>query len=319
MKKIVLLTGMIAISAISTFAQVKDTTYWNRSLDFGLNVSQAWFNKDWTGGGVNNIAIAGFIYGNSYWVKNRHSITSTMQLELGAIKPSDFAFRKNLDRIFIDNIYGMAIQGAWGAWAGFNFQSQFLDGYSKGGDPTLGSRISTFLAPGYLTEAAGIIYKPVPYFEARLAPIAFRQTFSIDGGVERELTAGGKNHYGVLAGRKIKNEVGYFFLAKLDKDIVTNVNLKMLYQHFGAYDKLGHTTNRLDAIISAKIWKFIFVNFQTVFLYNEDQLSQAPRLDAAGNPLLDAAGKEIAKGTPEIQISQALTIGLKYTIKNKVK
>lgn len=320
MKKFLLASGIVFMSSLSGFAQVKDTTYWNRSLDFGLNLSQAWFNKDWTGGGVNNIAVAGFVYGNSYWVNKRHSITSIMQLELGAIKPADFGFRKNLDRIFVDNIYGLSIKGAWGAWGGINFQSQFLDGFSKGGDPTLGSRISTFLAPGYLTEAAGIIYKPVPYFEARLAPVAFRQTFSIDGGIERDFIANNaKNHYGVEFSRSIKNEFGYFFLSKFDKDIVTNVNLKLLYQHFGAYDKLGHTTNRLDAIISAKIWKFIFVNFQAVVLYNEDQLSQAPKLDAAGNPLLDATGKQIPKGTPELQISQALTVGLKYTFKNTKK
>lgn len=319
MKKIIPIIGITLLSTFAGFSQIKDTTYWNRSVDFGLNLSQAWFNKDWTGGGINNIAINAFLYGNSYWVKKRHSLTSTLQLELGAINPADNGFRKNLDRIFLDHIYGLAIQGAWGAWAGINFQSQFLDGFQKG-DPKL-NRISTFLAPGYLTEAVGVIYKPVPFFEARLAPIAFRQTFSIDRGIERNLTGDDitKKHYGVDYGVSMKNEFGYFFLSKFDKDIISNVNLKLLYQHFGAYEKLGHTTNRLDAIISAKIWKFIFVNFQLVALYNEDQKSQAAKLDAAGNVLLDAAGKEIPKNTPELQISQALTVGLKYTLKNTKK
>ncbi len=295
MNKIKFTIAGFALFTTSIFAQIKDTTYWNRSLDLGLNINQAWFNKDWTAGGVNNWAISTYAYGNSKYVKNRHSLTSTMYLDYGVINAASAGWRKNLDRIFIDNIYALAVKGPWGAWAGFNFQSQFTSGY-QGGDPK-GNRISTFLAPGYLTEAIGIIYAPVPYFEARFAPIAFRQTFSIDGQIEKNVANAKGEHYGVKPGLSLKNEFGYFFLAKFDKDLVSNINLKLLYQHFGAYEKLGHTTNRLDAVLSAKIYKIINVSLQGVLIYNEDQLSPVSK-------------------TPELQISQALTIGIKYTIKN---
>lgn len=288
------IAGFLFLS-FSIFAQIKDTTYWNRSLDLGLNINQSWFNKDWTAGGVNNWAITMFAYGNSKYVKNRHSITSTMFLDYGVINAASAGWRKNVDRIFVDNIYALAIKGPWGAWGGFNFQSQFTSGY-KGGDPTA-NRISTFMAPGYLTEAFGIIYAPVPFFEARFAPIAFRQTFSIDGQIERNVANKKGEHYGVKPGLTLKNEFGYFFLAKFDKDLVTNINMKLLYQHFGAYDNLGHTTNRLDAVLSAKIYKIITVSLQGVMVYNEDQLSPET-------------------GKPGVQLSQALTIGIKHTLKN---
>lgn len=308
MKKSFLLNVILLGIFISVNAQIKDTTYWNKNFSAGVNVNQAAFNAEWkiAQGAVANAAVSAFLFTKSEYVKYKHSILNDLQLQYGRsyteanLIPT---WRKNLDRIFFDNKYAYAISPNLGLFGSVLFNSQFDKGYSfakSKGASNIGVRDtvelrSNFLAPGYLDEAAGLEWKPVPYFSSRFGPVAFRQTFVIDETVQRTTVIfNGKDSvsYGVKIGSKIRNQIGCNVVMKFDKDLAKNLNLKLIYQYFSAYENLAVSTNRIDGILTAKVAKFVNVNLQGVLFYNQDQ-------------------------NLNVQLSQALALGVVYQFTNK--
>lgn len=299
------------IIAIASFqvavAQVKDTTYWNKSFSAGLNVNQAGFNAEWkiAQSAISNTAVSVFLFTKSEYVKKSHSIVNDLQLQYGkSFTESNLAptWRKNLDRIFFDSKYAYGINSKLGIFGSVLFQSQFDNGLrfdkfklapNSKSDST--SVVSSFLSPGYLDEAAGLEYKPVPYFSLRFGAVAFRQTFVTNDVVKKNTVKfDGKDSvsYGVNINDNLKNQFGCNLVMKFDKDFNPNFNVKMIYQYFSAYDNLAVSTNRLDAIFTAKVFKFVNVNLQAVLLYNQDQIRH-------------------------IQFSEALALGIVYQLSNK--
>src|SRR5690606_7640761 len=152
-------------------------------------------------------------------------------------------------------------------------------------------KISTFLAPGYLTEAIGIHYNPVHYFYMTFSPGVLRQTFVIVDVVY--VNTLDQTEHCVPAGTKLRHEVALALLiANFDKNLTENINLKWRYQLFASNDKHRntsfHTDHRLDASITAKIHKYFNVNVSAIMLYDDDQIAR-------------------------VQWAQALSIGFLYT------
>jgi hypothetical protein len=315
MKKIIVGIA-IAVAFNVANAQIKDTTYWSRSLQAGININQAAFSDTWkTGqGGLNNIALSAFVFGKSEYVKNRSKVVNDLQLQYGRVLAEgvqdykgENTWRKNVDRIFFDNVYTYALTNTLGAFASVNFQSQFDKGFkfekTKGGGALLGGptagldsavQVSNFLAPGTLIEGVGVEWTPAKFFSLRVAPVAFRQSFSVDQTVTTNVTKADGTHLGVSSGAKIKNDFGLNVLAKFDKDLVENINLKIIGQYFSAYDNIAIGTVRVDAILTAKVTKYINVNLTGVLVYNQAQIAR-------------------------IQANQQLALGVVYKIGNAGK
>ena len=287
-KKFIVFLSLISCYYFSK-AQIKDTTFWNRNFEVGVNINQAAFNGSWqsTQGGSNSFVIAAFLFAKSDYTQFKSNVLNDLQLQYGKTY-NDIIFdylggnqwRKNIDRIFFDNKYSYGITPTLGIFGSVVFQSQFDEGLrfekTKVNNPGSDSAvvISNFLAPGYLDEAAGIEWKPVPYFSLRLGAVAFRQSFSINNYVTQSITKPDGTHHGVGEGLKVKNEFGLNALAKFDKDLATNINLKVIGQYFTAYENLRVGTVRFDAVFTAKITRFINVNLSGVFLYNPYQIER---------------------------------------------
>ncbi|WP_229253956.1 hypothetical protein [Dyadobacter sp. NIV53] len=155
-------------------------------------------------------------------------------------------------------------------FANVNFLSQFAAGYNYSDIDDSKRKVSSLLSPAYLTEAIGIEYKPVPYFFIDFAPGALRQTIVTD--TDLYVNTPDQKNYGVPIGKKIRTEAALMqIVANFDKDIAKNVNLKFRYL---MYANIKHPTNiddRLDAMITAKINKFINVNLGVILVYDQDQ------------------------------------------------
>lgn len=287
LRAIALFTILFATSAIS---QIKDTTYWNRNFEVGLNINQAGFNKSWqeAQGGLSYFAISAFLFAKSTYVQNRSKVMNDLQLQYGRIitdgvkdYQGGYTGRKNVDRIFFDNTYTYAITEEFGAFASVNFQSQFDKGHkiiktqitSNVGTDSIAVQVSSFLAPGALIEGIGVEWTPISYFSARFAPVAFRQRFSVDPTVTANVSNSEGVHLGVEKGAIVNNRFGLNILAKFDKDLATNINLKVMGQYFASYENMAVGTIRFDAIFTAKITKYINVNITGVLLYNHAQIA----------------------------------------------
>lgn len=258
---------------------VKDTT-WKSKTEFGANFNQGSFNTAWTGGGVNSIALGVFFNGLREYRKGKHTWRNDLQAQYGIVKNQDVDARKSFDRLFLDSKYGYTLSKNWSIVGNVNFLTQFAPGYAFETDAEgreVSKLISSFLSPGYLTEAIGIQYNPVPYFYVTFSPGALRQTFVIDTTLY--VNTPGQSNYGVDIRSRLRNEVALGqLIANFDKSIAKDITLKWRYQLFAAADKKRntafHTDHRLDANITAKIHKYFNVNLGVIMLYDDDQVAR---------------------------------------------
>ena len=296
-KKVTFITMMaIIFAAVISYGQdaaaalPADTSYWKSSLQSGININQASFSNNWKAGGTNSFALGVFLNGKASYLKGPWSWDTDLQLQYGLLSTEQPTSRwtKTTDRIYLDSKVGYSFSKSWSFFGSLTFMSQFAPGLkyvknaSATGDTAL--YISSFLSPGYLSEALGAEYKPVDYWFVRFGLGGVRQTFVIDDKV----ITGEPSNYGVKTG-KIKNELGLQILSKFDKDILKNINLKVQFLGFINYEKFDNFVNRTDIILTAKITKYISTNVTAVVFRDATQ---------------DA----------KYQWSQALSLGILYTI-----
>lgn len=250
--------------------QFGDTSYTSRMIEFGLTFNQAAFSENWQGGGVNSIAFAGTLSAALERKKNRLNWNNNLLLQYGVLQNQGQTLRKNQDQIFIDSKLGYNLSKTWDMFAAVNFISQFAPGFRFGTDSIGGETstlISRFMSPGYLTESFGLKYQPVDYFYVRFGLIAFRQTFVLDENLH--LTE--PNNYGVPIGQTMINQTGSQILSEFNKDIATNMRLKVRYLGFMPYDMPKDMVHRVDLLLTAKVNKFFSTQFGTIWVRDVQQ------------------------------------------------
>ena len=252
---------------------------WKKSLKASLNLNQASFSGNWKGGGVNSIALGGLVEGKLTRETPRTAFANEIQLLYGIVKNAGQLLKKSNDRIFLESKFSYKLSERWRAFASVSFLSQFDLGFRFDKDKMENetrTKISRFMSPGYLTEALGFEYKPVPYFFLNIGALAVRQTFVLDTTiVQAEPT-----NYGVPPGEQVRNEVAFQLIAGFDKEILKNVSLSTRLQIFANYADLRHIDTRWDAALTAKINNFLSTNLTGSFIYDDDmdtrpQYSQA--------------------------------------------
>lgn len=253
--------------------------YWRTSTMIGININQASFSNNWTGGGVNSLAVGGLVNYKADYVKDNYSYSSELNLQYGKIKNKDQLQKKSNDRIFWDNKVALQLSRTWYFYGSLTFESQFDNGFSYYTDALgveRGTIISKFMSPGYLTESVGLEYKPVKYFSTRIGLGTAKQTFVL---ANDELTAAALarnpsavivDNYGVPVGDTFKNEAAFQLTANLDKNIMDNVNLKARYNLFMPYNEINYTSHRLDVTLTAKVNRLINVSITGVGLYDRN-------------------------------------------------
>ena len=260
---------------------------WQKTIQFGVNFNQATFSKAWKGGGSNSISIGFLCNAKAIYAKGKTSWTTDFQSQYGFVNGQGVAgLRKSTDRLFLDSKYTRPLNEVWNAFGSITFLSQFGQGieYQKPNNPT----ISAFMAPGYLFESAGVEYKPVSYFNLQIGVLTLRQTFVNRAVDTKEIP----NNYGVAQGKKLLNEVGVQLVASFDKDIVENVNLKFRYGTMFAYvPAIKSLDHRLDLTTTARVNKFLNINFTFIGIYDEDIVSDIQLSQGLAVGLLASFGK----------------------------
>lgn len=253
----------------------KDTVkHWKTNGQIGLFINQATFSGNWKAGGVNSIALGGVGQFSAKYENGPLNYSHDTQLNFGVVQNQGQGQRKTNDLIFIDNKLGYHLADKWDFFGSATFISQFAPGYKYDKDAAGRDRetyISSFLSPGYLTEALGVEYKPVSYASVRMGVGGLRHTIVMDSTIYRTVDG----NYGVPIGQRIRTQVILQILATYDKDIAQNLNLKARYLGMLDYAKIGNiaegTVHRLDVSLTAKINKFINVNLGAILLYDADQ------------------------------------------------
>ncbi len=259
--------------------------YWRNWVAFGVNINQASFSDNWSGGGVNSLAVGGNFNYKADYTRGDKNYVSELILQYGKIKNKGQLQRKSNDRIYWDNKVSLKLSKSWNFFGSLNFESQFDNGFSyakvKEGDDVIekATLISRFMSPGYLTESIGFEYKPNNFYWVRIGTGTARQTFVLD----KDLYKTFPKNYGVDTGKVFRNELAFQLVGNFEKEVLKNTVIKSRYSMFASYEKLSAIDQRLDLAIIAKVNRFMNVTVSGIALYDDDastklQLSQAMAL-----------------------------------------
>lgn len=283
-----------------TVAIKPDTSYWQKSFSGGVNFNQTSFSN-WSGGGVNSMALGAAIAARALYEKGKTSWDNTADLQLGYVTQLGVT-RKSADQIILISVLGHKIASKWDVFLSGTFNTFFAPGYRydklPADQPRL--RVSNFFAPAQLIVAAGIAYRPTDWFSLRMSPVAPRFTFLSDQGVRisadpvtglyvPDLNA---TVYGVPPGQSLRMEwLAFQLQAVLNRNLTENISLNTRYQLFTEYSQLANINHRLDLLLTAKINQYLNTTFGLIALYNKDF-------------------------STNLQIQQTLAVGLVYNLSN---
>lgn len=266
---IFVLVGFMSQYGLAQDREAAETdSLWNTSGSVALTFANVGL-ENWAGGGVSSVSL-GFV-GNYKATRESEKTVWSNQFDLayGLLKQKgNRTFRKTDDQLIILSQYGYKLNENWLLSGTFNFRSQIAPGYVYSED-NLGNevrtKISNFLAPGYLTVNTGITYKNKDVFTATLAPITLKNTFVLDDDIE-------ETQFGLDAGKDVRSEFGINLLATFKKEVMENVTFSSNLGLFASYSNLGAIDVNWETLLSMKVNKFINVTFGTQLIYDEDIL-----------------------------------------------
>ncbi len=305
---------LFSIFASASLAQITDaekklravnadtTMGWKKGGLFAINLSQTSLTN-WAAGGQNSAAVNGIFSAFANYKQGKSAWDNSLDIGYGILKQGKNASpMKTDDKFDFFSKYGReAFKNFY--WSGLmNFRTQMRPGYKY---PDTENKISDLFSPAYLLLAAGMDYKPNPYFSAFIAPLTGKFTFVNDA----ELSAAGA--FGVTPGQNSRSEFGGYLRAIFSKndfkdEFMKNVAFTSKIDLFSNY---GHNPQNIDItwenLIGLKVNKFISVNFNTVLMYDDD--IKVP-VDRNGNGEFESTE---APG-PRTQFKEILGVGFSY-------
>lgn len=304
------------MSVFVCFSQIGDSLikkdsivpkFWKLKAIYGLNGSQSSF-VNWNAGGRNNVSLLGTISASATYTKNNVKWTNDFALALGGMqyieKGTTETLQKTDDKIDIASNLGMKIKNhVYISFIG-GFKTQLLNGFSYPNDSI---RISTFMAPGYVSAALGIDYIKSDNFSVFTSPFASKMTFVNDQllanagafGVEKATFDGLGNV--LTAGKRFRGEFGAYLKIKFNKTVAKNIDLKSKFELFSNY--VNHPQNldvNAEALFTFKVNSWFSASLQWSVIYDDDI------------NIRDANGQV----GPRTQFKSVLGIGISYKMKN---
>lgn len=261
---------LLFVFAIGTFgtlnAQDADSVTWERKGSLGFNFANVGLSN-WAGGGESSIALGG-VYNSVFLRKSGNSTwKNSIDFALGGAKVGEQSFRKTDDAIILMSQYSKDISDNWG-W-GFSgiFRTQLLEGNKfsiDGNGMEQATKISNFMAPGYLTINLGIDYSKGEVFSLSFSPAAGKFTFVSDD----ELSAAGA--FGVTPNEKVRAEFGTNLMASLNLKLMENISFQSNLNFFTAYDSFGNVDTNWETLLVMKVNKWFNATFGTQLIYDDD-------------------------------------------------
>ena len=265
--------------------KVDTLKYWKKGGDFSVSFSEVSFSN-WAAGGKNSVSGVGVFNSFANYAKERMSWDNTLNFGYGLMKEQQRTLIKSEDKFEINTKLGykMTETGKWFFSGLANFRTQFADGfnYSNVNQPV---RISSLLAPAYLTMATGFDYKPNDRFSMFVSPLSGKFTFVADDA----LSAIGS--FGVDPGKKFRAELGATVKSELKMKVVKNVDAVTNLTLFSNYLKNPQNIDvNWDFRLNMKVNEYLSANFVTNLIYDDDILIPLDRND---DGIIDGKGRRI--------------------------
>ncbi|MCR9173886.1 MAG: DUF3078 domain-containing protein [bacterium] len=309
-----LLTLTFAACTLSFSQESTDTTTqddaprWLLKSIYGVNGTNSSF-VNWNAGGRNNISLLGFVSATAVYDNPTFDWDNSLDLALGGLQYLDGSgegLQKTDDRIELSTKLGYRLKKRKNFYLSFvgGFRTQFLDGFNF---PDDSSRVSTFMAPGYINMALGIDYKPNDNFTLFLSPAAGKFTFVRDQrlanagsfGVEPAVFDTSGNV--ITPGSTFRGEFGAYMRMRYNREIAKNIEMKTRLELFSNYlDRPQNIDVNADVLFNFKVNSWFSASANFTLIYDHDILIT----DADGNT------------GPRTQFKSVLGVGISYTMKN---
>lgn len=280
---------------------------WKLKAIYGLNGTQTSF-VNWNAGGRNNISVLGSISASSLFDKNKLKWSNDLSIALGGLKyidqQSNEGLQKTDDRIDLATNLGYKIKEHYYFSILGGFKTQMLDGFSYPNDSI---RVSTFLAPGYVSGAIGIDYIKSDNFSIFTSPLAMKLTLVNNQVLANSgsfgVTAATYDNLGNLLteGKRLRGEFGAYIKVKYNVTLAKNIDLKSKLELFSNY--LNNPQNidvNMEAIFNFKVNSWFSASLNWMLIYDDDINIR----DAKGNI------------GPRTQFKSVLGLGISYKMIN---
>jgi hypothetical protein len=306
MKKLTLTLFGVCI-ALATFAQT-DTSApakaWKWSGLYSASMTQTSLSN-WAAGGNNNVNVNGLFKQAGVYKKGHWTWANLLEANFG------YNFQPGLnnktdDRLeFSTRLDRQLHESKWSASVFANFRSQFADGFSKPEDTV---RISTWLAPAYLTYGLGFTYKPRDGFVAYLSPVTVKQTFVVDSALFNgnqffDSSPSAKN-VATFGDGGYRTEMGAYIDIIYTKSFDEKFEVTSRLNLFSNYlDRPQNIDVNWETIFLMKVYSYLTVSLQLQLIYDHDvnvrYANDVPTADGAFN-------------APGTQFKQILGVGVAY-------
>ena len=270
---------LVNLPLLAQEAEKQEAEYgWQKGLVGNLNLTQTQFDN-WTQGGENAFAWQLNINGKALRDEEKYKWDNSGKVSYGQAKLADIEVRKSVDEIKLESVFTYLLGVYVNPYVAASSETQFTTGYEYSEDSK--TDVSAFLDPGYFSQSVGLGYEPVREFKTRLG-FAFHETITSDYPVPYA------DDPDTDEVEKIKVEPGLESVTDFSKSLIGNILLTSKLEIFSNLKGVDEIDVKWDNIFSAKISKYIDVNFNIKFLYDRDSSEKR-------------------------QLKQALAVGLTYT------
>ncbi len=239
MKRAVFL--VLSITSMAAAQIPADTSYWKHSLMTSLTVTQISYT-DWAQGGENALSWTGRLEGTSAYDQGPYLWSSSYKFAYGTTKLGTQSMRKTDDNIDLSSSLTYRVGTYINPYVSVALKTQFAKGYTY--DPTgVGTEISNFFDPAFLTQSAGLGYQPVPEVKVRL------------GAAVREIITNQFRRY--ADGEATKVEGGMESVIEVDTRVVDNIAFHSKLNLFSAFKTFDQVIVHSDNTLAAQINKYL--------------------------------------------------------------
>lgn len=246
---------------------------WKKGGLFTFNLSQGSLSN-WQGGGdKSTFSGVSFLNLFAYYKKDRHTWDNALDLGYGIINTTSLGTRKSDDRIDLVSKYGYTLHKKLSVAGLFNFRTQFSPGFEyptkNAGGMQSRTKTSNFLAPAYILLSLGLSYKSADYFSVFFSPLTQRWV------IVQDQYLSSRGAYGVIPGKKSRNELGAFLSADFNKEIAKNVVYKSRLDLFSNYKKDPQNVDIYwTNVFALKVNRFLSTNITLDLLYDDDAIAR---------------------------------------------
>jgi len=290
---------------------------WLTKKVVGLYLNQVSFTN-WNAGGANSIsailsaqAQANYKSENLFW-------NSSVAMRYGINKQEEERTKKTEDAIELISNFGYQEdkESNWFYSARFSFNTQFANGYNY---PDIASPISRFMAPGYMFFGAGFEYgRHIERFSLYVSPLTVKTTFVLDDNLANSGAFGvdpaiyDLNGNIVLAGKKIRQELGILLTNQYQEEILENVKINSIIRLYTDYlNDFGNIDVDWELTIDMQVNSYIKAMISSHLRYDDDIKTSVERDEITNEEIVISGAK--------LQWKQLLGVGVVVDIDNLIQ